>query len=283
MNRLLILVLLVLCARPAVAAEPAKPAGTEVEKQLNLPYNPDKDADPVRHTLDAYLPKGGKNFPLMMFVHGGTWKSGSKDLYASLGQTFAKQGIGTIIINYRLSRPDNNFKHPDHIKDVAKAFSWMKSNAVKIGGDAKKLFVAGHSAGGHLVSLLATDDQYLKAEKCDLKDIRGVMPISGVYSIASGVPAFHLAFGKDEANCKAASPVNHIKAELPPFLVSYADSDFPTLDTMAEEFGKKLKDTKNEVKMLKLEKRDHYSIIIKVATNSDDPLTQAMVGFVGTK
>lgn len=281
MNRYLSL-LVALIASPLFAAEPTKPLA-EVSKQLNIAYNSAQDADPVRHKLDAYLPKDAKNFPMMMFVHGGTWRSGSKDLYAALGETFAKQGIGVIIINYRLSRADNNFKHPDHVKDVAKAFGWMKSNAEKMGGDVKKLYLAGHSAGGHLISLLATDHQYLKAEKCEVKDIRGVMSISGVYTIPSYIPAFQLPFGKDEEMCKAASPVTHVKSELPPFFVAYGDSDFPTLDTMAIDFTKKLKESKNNVKLVKMEKRDHYSIIIKLATSADDPLTKEMISFVSGK
>ncbi|WP_157369477.1 alpha/beta hydrolase [Zavarzinella formosa] len=285
MSRQPFVLLLSLIAWPLLAQEAPKAtvAPPEITKQLNITYNPDKDADPVRHKLDVYLPKDVKKFPMMMFVHGGSWNSGSKDLYGSLGQTFAQQGIGTVIINYRLSRADNNVKHPDHIKDVAKAFAWMKANAAKLGGDEKKLYVSGHSAGGHLVSLLATDDQYLKAEKCSVADISGVMPISGVYAITSIVPVFHRPFGKEDEMCKAASPVTHVKGSLPPFLVSYADADFLTLDKMAEDFGKKLKELKNEVTVMKLEKRNHFSIIINLAVSAQDPLTKAMVGFVTKK
>jgi acetyl esterase/lipase len=272
-----------LAAFPGLAQDATKAGGPEVVKQLNVSYNDAKDADPVRHKLDVFTPKGAKNFPLMMFVHGGSWTSGSKDLYSALGETFAKQGVGVVIINYRLSRADNAVKHPDHIKDVAKAFAWMKTNAAKLGADEKKLYVAGHSAGGHLVSLLVTDEQYLKAEKCSAADIRGVMPISGVYSIASVVPIFNRPFVKETEACLAASPVTHVRASLPPFLVAYGDADFPTLDKMAEDFGKKLKDQKNDVTVMKLEKRNHFSIIINLAVNAQDPLTQAMVSFVTKK
>lgn len=274
---------MLLAAFPGLAQDAAKTGGPEVLKQLNVSYNDAKDADPVRHKLDVFTPKGVKNFPLMMFVHGGSWASGSKDLYSALGETFAKQGVGVVIINYRLSQADNTVKHPDHIKDVAKAFAWMKANAAKLGADEKKLYVAGHSAGGHLVSLLATDEQYLKAEKCSAADIRGVMPISGVYTIASVVPVFHRPFGKETEACLAASPVTHVRESLPPFLVAYGDADFPTLDKMAEEFGKKLKAQKNDVTVMKLEKRNHFTIIINLAVNAQDPLTQAMVNFVTKK
>src|SRR5262245_11795523 len=251
-----------------------------VEKHLNLAYNAAKNADPVRHKLDLYVPKGAKDFPVMMFVHGGAWTSGNKDLYAALGNTFAQQGIGTAIINYRLSnRNGTGVKHPEHVKDVAKAFAWVKENVAKHGGNKDNLYVSGHSAGGHLVSLLATDEQYLKAEGCSVADIKGVMTISGVYTISATLNRFQNIFGEDESTCKAASPITHVKEKEPPFLIAYGTKDFPSLDQMAEQFGKKLKDCKCDTRVMKLE-RDHYTIIIQLAASADDELTKAMVEFM---
>jgi acetyl esterase/lipase len=264
-------------AAPLAAQDRA--ASYSVEKELNLVYNAARDADPVKHKLDFFVPKGAKDYPVMMFVHGGSWKSGDKDRYTALGENFARQGIGTAIINYRLSNGKGTVRHPDHIKDVAKAFSWVKENAKKYGGNRDKLFVAGHSAGGHLVSLLATDESYLKAEKCTVKDIRGVVAVSGVYTISNLVPLFHDPFGKDPEVCKAASPMNHVNGKHPPFLIAYGTKDLPLLDTMAEQFGRKLQDCKCEAKLMKLE-RDHISIVVEMGTKADDPLTRAMVEFI---
>lgn len=258
------------------------PAKFEVEKHRNLAYNPAKDADPVKHKLDLYVPKGAKKFPVMMFVHGGAWRSGNKDLYAALGETFAKQGVGTVVINYRLSSASGTIKHPDHVKDVAKAFAWVKENASRYGGDPEKLYVSGHSAGGHLVALLATDDQYLKAEKCAAKDVRGVMALSGVYTIGADLPMLKDAFGSDAKLCEAASPAAHCKAGLPPFLIAYGTKDFPFLDLMAEQFGKKLTACKCDAKVMKLD-RDHYTMIVWAAASAADPMTKAMLEFMGVK
>jgi acetyl esterase/lipase len=258
------------------------PAKFEIEKHRNLAYNPAKDADPVKHKLDLYLPKGATKFPVMTFVHGGAWRSGNKDLYAALGETFARQGVGTAVINYRLSSADGKIKHPEHIKDVARAFAWVKDNAARHGGDPEKLYLSGHSAGGHLVSLLVTDEQYLTAEKCSVKDVRGVMALSGVYTIAPELPMLATAFGTDAKACEAASPLTHVKADRPPFLIAYGSKDFPFLDTMAEQFGKKLTACKCDAKVMKLD-RDHYSIIVWAAASAADPLTKGMLGFMGIK
>jgi len=258
----------------------AQEAKYEVEKVKNLSYNPAKSADPVRHKLDLYLPKGAKDFPVMMFVHGGAWKSGNKELYGALGETFARQGIGTAVINYRLTDSKGTVKHPDHVRDVAKAFAWVKANCGKYGGSKDKLFISGHSAGGHLVALLATDESYLKAEGCSARDIRGVIAVSGVYTITPLILGD--IFGRDEAVCQAASPMTHCKVHHPPFLIAYGSHDFPFLDVMAEEFGKKLKAEKNEATVMKLD-RNHFSIIIEMGLKADDPLTRAMVEFMTKK
>jgi poly(3-hydroxybutyrate) depolymerase len=264
----------------AAGLHAGEPARFEVEKHQDLAYYDGKGADKVRHKLDLYVPKGVKDFPVMMFVHGGKWTSGNKELYIPLGETFAKQGIGTAVINYRLTDPKGTVKHPDHIHDVARAFAWVKANCGKYGGSKDKLFVSGHSAGGHLVALLGTDESYLKDVGCTSRDICGVMAISGVYTVNSVL--LGNVFGQDEEVCKAASPMTHCKGSHPPFLIAYGNRDFPILDLLAEEFGKKLKAEKNDATVMKLD-RDHYSIIIQMGTKADDQLTRAMVEFMSKK
>jgi len=157
----------------------------EVEVVKDIAYNADKDADKVRHALDLYIPKGGKDCPVFFFVHGGGWTAGNKKGFARTGNTLAKMGILCVSTNYRLSTRggETKVKHPDHIKDVAKAFAWTVNNIAKRGGNPKQIYISGHSAGGHLVALLGSDESYLKAEKLSLANIKGVLPISGVFTV----------------------------------------------------------------------------------------------------
>ncbi len=266
-------------AVPMRADSPKPSADTEksfaVEVTKNIAYNDAKDADPDKHKLDLYLPKGKKDFPVLFFVHGGTWQSGDRSIYGKLGEGFASQGIGCVIISYRLSP---KVQHPAHIEDVAKAFAWTCDNIAKRGGCAEQIFVCGHSAGGHLVSLLATDESYLKAEKRSIKDIKGVISISGVYTI----PPIGLAkvFGTDNDVLKKASPLYQVTAKRPPFCVIYADKDLPLLDLNAEQMCKKLKECDCEVDSLKVEKRDHISIIVDLAMHTDDPAHKTILEFI---
>ena len=246
-----------------------------VKEVHKVAYYTGADADPVRHKLDLYVPEDRKDFPVLFFVHGGAWRFGNKDLYAPIGRMFARNGIGTVIINYRLSP---KVKHPAHIQDVARAFAWTYRHIGQYGGSRDNIFVCGHSAGGHLVALLSCDESHLKAEKLTCKVIKGCIPLSGVYTILPNF-IFEKAFGKDAAVCKAASPLAHVKGEHPPALIVYAEKDYLTLDRMAEQFCKKLKGCDCEAEILKIAKRDHISLIVQTA-NETDPTTQAILHFV---
>jgi len=268
-----------------VAAEPAasekdQPAvkiggNFEVKTVADIAYYDGEDADAKKHKLDLFLPKGQKDFPVLFFIHGGAWVFGDRKWYAELGKTFAKNGIGTVVISYRLTP---QVQHPGHIEDVARAFAWTHKNIGKYGAKADQIFVTGQSAGGHLSALLATNETYLKAHKLSQKDIKGVIPISGVYLILPGT--LDGIFGKGAEAANSASPIKHVSGKEPPFLILYADKDLPTIDLVSESFADALKKKKVETSCVKIKDRDHISIITKLSTNEADPCTQAMLEFV---
>jgi acetyl esterase/lipase len=262
---------------PRTAHADDAPKTYEVKTEKNIAYYDGDDADEVKHKLDLYLPKDLKSFPVLFFVHGGAWIHGDKNffgLYSRLAERFARHGIGVVVTNYRLTP---KVMHPGHIKDVARAFAWTCKNIGKYGGNTEQLFVCGHSAGGHLVALLATDDSYLKAEDVKPTAIKGVIPVSGVLEVSDQL--FPAVFGKDPKVCKAASPLSHVREGLPPFLVLYADSDFPVCATTSKEFYDALKEKKCEAEALELKNRNHMSILTKVR-DKDDPAGEAIEKFI---
>src|SRR5262249_27444380 len=102
------LLFLAVALSPALAADEKKPEPRtfEVETVKDLAYYDGKDADPKKHKLDLYLPKDHKDFPVLLFVHGGAWSTGDRNyfgVYAALGRFYAKHGLGTVVISYRLS------------------------------------------------------------------------------------------------------------------------------------------------------------------------------------
>jgi acetyl esterase/lipase len=269
------------CNQPARAVDDAaKPSPTyEVATHLNVAYYLGKDADQRKHKLDLFLPKNAKNFPVLMFVHGGAWVLGDKTdfgVYAALGRMLASHGIGAVVTNYRLTP---QVTHPGHIKDVARAFTWTKKNLGELGGRTKQIHLCGHSAGGHLVSLLATDASYLKAEGCSLSDIAGVFSISGVYDIPRDL--FKNVFGEDDEVRKAAGALRHVHRDCPPFMIVYGEHDFPFCDVGSELFCQALKKVKVSAETLKVADRNHIDIIARI-TKDDDPCAKALLKFIET-
>src|SRR5262249_38745347 len=113
-------------------------------------------------------------------------------------------------------------------------------------------------------------------------DIKGVIPISGVYTIPPD-PVFDLAFGKDLGVRTKASPLCQVCSGLPPFLICYAEKELPGCDgRAAEEFRRALKDKGCLVQTLEAKGRNHLSIMVN-ATSETDVLFQAMLGFVSTQ
>jgi acetyl esterase/lipase len=249
----------------------------KVDVKSDFPYYTAKKAHKVKHKLDLYLPQGKKNFPVVMFVHGGAWILGDKKFFGvheAVGEMFAKHGIGGVVINYRLSP---QVKHPEHIKDVARAFAWVRKNIKKYGGRPDQIFLCGHSAGGHLAALLATDDRYLKGEGLTLNNIKGVMAISGVYTIPSGM--FTESFGRDPKVHREASPVNQIRPGCPPFLIIYADRDYPWCDAASKSFCKALKGKKVAAETLEIKRRNHIDVLTRIK-RAGDPCARTMLDFV---
>lgn len=217
--------------------EERPPSAYEVERIRNVAYHDGPKADSVRHRVDLFLPKGKTEYPVVVLVHGGAWLVGDNrccGLYSSIGEFLASQGIGAVLPNYRLSP---RAKHPEHIKDLARAFAWTKQHIGAYGGDPKQLFLVGHSAGGHLVALLATDEQYLKAHGCSSADIRGVVGVSGVYEIPPGPTEVELG-GNSPRSVRLDQMTPLRKANQPGAPATGSDSGRPvSLNVFGPVFG----------------------------------------------
>jgi acetyl esterase/lipase len=248
----------------------------------DVPYFDGPDADAAHHKLDLYIPKDEKDFPVLFFVHGGGWRHGDKGflgVYEALGVFLARHGVGAVVINYRLSPA---VQHPEHIRDVARAFAWTYKNIATYGGRPDRIFACGHSAGGHLVALLATDPVWLKAVGLTSAAIRGVIPISGVFDLTE-LPQWFVArsFGVAADILAAASPTKHASGGLPPFLILYADHDLPGCDRKpAEAFAKALRDKGTKAEAREIVGSNHYKMILSTVVEGD-PVCNAILSFIG--
>jgi acetyl esterase/lipase len=163
--------------------------------------------------------------------------------------------------------------HPAQIEDVAAAFAWVYRHGGEFGGDQSRIYLMGHSAGGHLVSLLATDRRYLEQQGIPATAIRGVISLSGVYDVRN-TPAF--AFDGDKAE---ASPLEFIRAGSPPFLITYCQWDYLGLPKQARDFAAALKKSFDAAEILYIPGETHISEIIS-AVRDGSPLSTAILGFI---
>jgi len=291
-------------AEEAKSGEGASSGPLRVRVVRNVSYYQGAGADEKLHRLDMYLPEGQKDFPVLVFIHGGGWSRGDKNelgIYNALGRCFARQGIALVCPNYRLSP---SVKHPEHVRDIARAFAWTFRNIARYGGRPDELFVGGHSAGGHLAALLAADETYLMAEGMTLGAIRGALPLSGLFTIPGprnpqlekatglalpyktvlpaevGYALFSVVFGDDPRVRQLASPIAHVAANLPPFLILCGDNDLPFCGRpWAEAFCNALRAKDGHADFWEMSKRNHVSILWN-ATYDTDPATQRMMSFI---
>ena len=247
---ILALGLAVLAACPAFAQEPrakakaqrpSSPEGVRIER--DLAYGPHKE----RNTLDLYLPTEGEApRPLVIWIHGGAWRGGSKDGGPRPAMQLLRRGYAVASINYRLSQ---HAHFPAQIEDCKAAVRFLRASASTYGLDADHFGVWGGSAGGHLVALLGTSGDVKELEGdgsnpgvssrvqavCDIFGPANLLTIaaqSGPHSTiqhdASDSPESLLLGGpvldrKDAA--RRASPVTYITKDDPPFLIVHGDKD----------------------------------------------------------
>ncbi len=182
--------------------------------------------------LDIYYPKPlaqaikakqaiGATYPMVVFVHGGSWESGNKDEYAFVGQSLAQAGYVTAVINYRKAP---KHVYPDYVEDTAKAIAWSVNNAPSLYVDPKRLAVIGHSAGAFNAVAAVSNEDFLAPYGVKPTDIAAVIGIAGPYSYDfrkyNGATAFGATATPDEV-----MPDRQIKGAQPSYLLLTAEND----------------------------------------------------------
>lgn len=257
---------------------PSQQLSEGIEAAKDIEYAQGAPEDAAKHKLDVYRRSDARNAPVLFFVHGGAWVRGDRTQYPFFGNHFAKAGYVVVTPSYRLA-PKN--PHPAQIEDVAAAFAWTVKHAAEYGGDPRRIFLAGHSAGGHLVALLAANPEWLKPHGLTAASIRGVMSLSGVPNIVSlAATSDSRVFGKDPQVLLGASPLQHVHKGLPPFLVTYCQWDYLTLPQQAEEFHAALQAAGVPSTLAFVPTENHISEMTNIH-KPGDPTAAAMLAFMG--
>jgi acetyl esterase/lipase len=200
------------------AAESA-PAKLEYATDTNISYYADArdEYQKERCKLDVYYPKGTKGFATVVWFHGGGLTGGDRYFPDLLKQ----RGIAVVGVNYRLAPKAQT---PSFIQDTAAAVAWALRNIERYGGDPQKVFVAGHSAGAYLVTMIAMDPKWLAAEGLSHRQLAGVIAISGQMSTH---PTIRKLRGEKGPRLRPVidqyAPLDHVAKDLPPICIVVGD------------------------------------------------------------
>ncbi|MBV6395116.1 MAG: hypothetical protein HFACDABA_00687 [Anaerolineales bacterium] len=237
-------------ASPSPTASPAiaSPVPHSIEPIFDIRYSDEQTDDPRRLSLDIY-PTSQQNAPVMIYVHGGGWTRGNRSNVDAKPAAFNQHGFVFVSVDYRLI-PDVDIA--EQVGDIAAAIAWTKDNIAQYGGDPTRIFLMGHSAGAHLVSLVATDPSYLEAEAMSLADIHGVISLdTQAYDIntlmenasARTSRTYINAFTDDPQMWTHFSPITYVEPgqSLPPFFLVYS-GEAPGRKLLTEHFAQALEE-----------------------------------------
>lgn len=176
-------------------------------------------------SLDVYRPAASPAttsapLPVVVFFYGGSWQRGTRAQYRFVGSRLASQGILAIVADYR-TYPRSVF--PGFVDDAAQAVAWAVDNVARYGGDPRRIFIAGHSAGAQIAGLLGTDPRYLARAGVPLADIAGVIGMAGPFHFE--VTGEYRAIFGPPAQWPDAQVVKFAGAASPPFLLISGDAD----------------------------------------------------------
>jgi len=227
-------------------------------------------------TLNIFHKKGDfKNQDVIVFIHGGSWSSGKKETYWWLGRNLAKKNIVTAIINYPLA-PEATYT--EMAIACAKAVKWVKDSISAYGGNPNRIFLMGHSAGGHLSELINADPTYFKA-------VNITNPIKGVIlNDAFGLDMeeyltkaekddsyinFLRTFSSESKNWQKGSPLFYVKNIKNPHLIFYGSKTYPAIQLQSERINKNLKEQQVPVTLEIIKGKKHVGMISQMIFGSN--------------
>lgn len=183
--------------------------------------------------LDVYAPAQASHAPVVVFFYGGDWARGQRAWYRFVGTALAAEGVVTVIPDYR--------KVPEvaldgFMGDAAEAVAWTRAHAGEFGAAADDIFVMGHSAGGQIAALLATDPEWLAASDMRPRDLAGFIGLAGCYDfvpVSDDDEDMIAAFGDTPEAQRRGQPVSHVRGGEPPMLLLQGADDHEVVPSNA--------------------------------------------------
>jgi acetyl esterase/lipase len=220
----------------------------------------------VNPTLNVFTPRktSEEKQPVLIFMYGGNWNSGSKDTYGFFGRNFAKKDVITVIPDYTLSPTAN---YDDMAQQTAQAIKWTIAHIEEFNGDPQRIYLTGHSAGAHLAALAAMNPKY----GIDPTDISGI-----ILNDAGGLDMYNYlqkdppttednyltTWTNNPETWKDASPIYFINENTPPIMLYLGSKTYPSIKEGSRRFLDSLKPYQPNVEPIVLPKK-HIPMILQ--------------------
>ncbi|MEP4377489.1 MAG: alpha/beta hydrolase [Alphaproteobacteria bacterium] len=214
--------------------------------------------DDIYQRVSIY-PAPEPNGDVFAFIHGGRWTSGHKEAMAFMAPGFHAAGITFASLGHRLAPA----KYEDGFPDLCNGLACLSANVDRVGGNPQRIFIGGHSSGGHYAAQLAVTRDWQARHGLSRDVIKGCLPISGVYDVSSDAdfddwPPPCLGEGDDGHE---KSPLYRIAEVPPPFLVTWGSEDYPFLIPQAKAFAQAITDGKGEADTLEIPGKTHFTVL----------------------
>ncbi len=216
-------VILAFCAAILAGCSPAAllnatiaSEGVSVDRGIPYGDGPRRQLDVYRNNDDA------EPRPLIVFLYGGSWRTGDRGSYAFVAIPLAARGAVVVVPDYRLY-PEVAF--PDFLDDNAHAVAWAVAHAAEFGADPHRLFIVGHSAGAYNAAMLAVDPRWLARAGLDRAQVAGVVGLAGPYDFLPMTDPDIIPVFAPVDDGPASQPVTYVDGRNPPLLLLAGDAD----------------------------------------------------------
>ena len=239
--------------------------------QIDVPYG-----DTPGQMLDIF-PAARKGAPVHVFIHGGYWRSLDKGIYSHIAGPMVAAGATVVLPNYDLCP---QVRITDIVQQMRRAIVWVYKNIAKHNGDPKRIYVSGHSAGGHLTGMMISTD-WSKEGRLPKDLIKGSAPLSGLFDIE---PHRHSQLQPDirltAEEAKAMSPMYLLPLAKGPSIVAVGGAESDLFHWQSLEYAARLRFCGIKAEYVSTPGDNHFGITDRLG-NARHPLTKALIAQMG--
>ncbi|MEP7069799.1 MAG: alpha/beta hydrolase [Usitatibacter sp.] len=221
--------------------------------------------DDARQRLDVYVPRAGpaaSPAPVVVFFYGGRWQQGARASYLFVAEALTAQGFVVVVPDYRLypAAP-----YPGFLEDGARAVAWTRREIAAFGGDPSRIFLMGHSAGAHIATMLAYDEEFLAREGMKRADVRGVIGLAGPYDFLPLTDADLVGVFAAAPALEATQPIQYVRGGEPASLLITGDADTTVKPGNTVRLAARLREKGSKVVERHFASLNHYTLVARLA------------------